>query len=100
MSHKNTVLMRELVAWAMVRGPGFNPDEGDTQDSVFLELRERLANMKTEWWGGDELYQQMVDHVDNAEASLNANDWSEALGLLGKIYGIIDQTPRLKNKVK
>lgn len=96
MKYENTALMHEKLAYAMVRGPFFNPEDGRTQDYVFKELRTRLANMEKEWWGGDDLYQRMAEFIDRAEAHLNSGEGNEAIRAFSEIYAIIDQTPRPK----
>jgi hypothetical protein len=94
--YENTALMHEKLAYAMVRAPRFNPEDGRTQDYVFNELRTRLTNMQKEWWGGDAVYQRMVELIDRAEAHLKSGDSNEAIREFGEIYAIIDQTPRPK----
>lgn len=97
MKYENTALMHEKLAYAMVRAPRFNPEDGRTQDYVFNELRTRLTKMQKEWWGGDELYQRMAEFIDQAEAHLNSGEDNEAIRAFGEIYALIDQTPKPKN---
>jgi hypothetical protein len=99
MSHENSSQTLDLVTWAMVRAPRFNPEDGRTQEYVFKELRSRLASMQGEWWGGEELYRRMGEFIDQAEEHLNAGNVTEAKRAFGEVYAIIDQTPRPK-KVK
>ena len=96
MSFENTASMRENLAYAMVRGPKFNPEDGRSQNHVFNELRTCLLAMQKVWWGGEELYRRMGQYIDQAEAHLNADNAMEAKRAFGEIYAIIDQTPRPK----
>lgn len=100
MSYENVVLFREGVAWAMLRGPQFCPEDGRDQAYVFNDLRTGLSNMQKEWWGGEELYQQMANYIDKAENHLNTAQPNEAIRAFGEIYAIIDQTPRPKKTPK
>ncbi len=99
MASKNTELVREELAYAMVRAPHFNPERGDTQAEVLKKLRGHIAAMQDEWWGGEELYRRMGEFIDQAEKHLNAGNATEAKRAFGEVYAIIDQTPRPK-KVK
>lgn len=100
MSYKNVVLFDDIVAWSMLRGPQFSPEDGRDQAYVFNELRTRLSNMQKEWWGGEELYQQMSGYIDKAENYLNTAQPNEAIRAFGEIYAIIDQTLRPKKTPK
>jgi hypothetical protein len=96
MAFKNTGLVREELAYAMVRAPHFNPERGDTQAEVLRKLRGHISAMQNEWWGGEELYRRMGEYIDQAEAQLNAGNVVEAKRAFGEVYAIIDQTPRPK----
>lgn len=100
MNYEKVALMHEKITYAMVRAPKFNPEDGHDQAYVFNELRTRLVNMKSQWWGGEELYQQMSDYIDKAEQCLNTDQVTEAKRAFGEIYAIIDQTPRPKKTPK
>mgnify|MGYP003578196714 CR=1 FL=1 len=98
MKSENVSLLQEKVTYALVRAPHFNPEEGQTRDSVLAELRRRLAAAKGEWWGGDELYSRMSAYINQAEDLLNEGNASEAKRAFGEVYAIIDQTPRPKER--
>ena len=87
-------MMREEVAFALVKCPRFAPEDGDTREAVFEKLRNKLAKMRKEWWGGEELYRRMEQLISDADSALNANDEVSALRAFGEIYKILDQTPR------
>lgn len=82
-----------LVAYAMVRAPNFNPEDGRDRTIVLSSLRQRHSEMRAEWWGGEELYAAMERYLRIAETHLDGGDVIEAKRAWGEIYAIIDQTP-------
>ena len=82
-----------LVTYAMVRAPGFNPEDGRDRTTTLAELRKRHLEMRPEWWGGEDLYAAMGRYLHLAESHLDRGDVIEAKRAWGEIYAIIDQTP-------